>query len=95
MAEHRTRKRKEDTHYPFLVSWQPKASKDKPVKGNLELVNHAPHHKASASEKADILAKGETDKRIKKDIIRSIIIVSLVLALEVVLYLAWIRFGIK
>ena len=95
MAEHRTRKNKEETHYPFLISWQPETSKNKYVKGNLKPSEYRPEPKVSASEKADILAKAEANNRIKKDILRSIILVSFILALEMVIYLAWIKFGVK
>lgn len=48
--------------------------------------------KLSASKKADIQAKEDSMGRIKKDIIKSLILVSFIIILELVVYLAWSKF---
>lgn len=62
------------------------------VKGESKIALKGEARKLSASKKAEIQAKDESSARIKKDIVRSIILVSFILALEVVIYLAWKRF---
>lgn len=86
MAELRTRKNKENPHYNFLYSWAPG---EPHVKRESKNANVSFKANLSPSKKADIQAKDESSVRIKKDIIRSLILISFVLALEVVIYLAW------
>lgn len=95
MAQVRTRKNKENPHYGFLVSWEPKASKDEAVKR--ESFNVSKNISASIRHKknADSLAQEETSKVAKKGIVRSLIRISLILILELVIYLAWTKYGIK
>jgi hypothetical protein len=88
----RTRKNKENPHYNFLYSWTPH---EPHVKGESDLVNKEVAVKLTASKRADIQAKEDSMVRIKKDIIKSLILVSLVITLELVVYLAWNRFIIK
>lgn len=95
MAIHRTKKQKETTHYPFLVSWTPKLGSEARVKGESKLAKTMPVPKLTRAERADLLAKDASLGRIKKDIIRSLILVSFILALEVVVYLAWSRFIVR
>jgi hypothetical protein len=85
----RTRKNKEHPHYNFLYSWAPSEAH---VKGESQLDEKAIPTKLSASKKAEIQAKEETQGRIKKDIIKSLILVSFVIILELVVYLAWSKF---
>ena len=85
----RTRKNKENPHYNFLYSWNPSEAH---VKGESQLVNKTVSVKLSASKRADIQAKQDSLGRIKKDIIRSLILVSFILILELVVYLAWSKF---
>lgn len=85
VAIHRTRKNKENPNYQFLVSWEPKKTS---VKGESGLPHPQPRKKISRSKSADLMSQENTHARIKKDIIKSLILVSLVLILEVVVYLA-------
>jgi hypothetical protein len=94
MAEHRTKKRKQTTHYPFLVSWQPKAGFQARVKGERDSAKNKPLGTTRLKERADLLAQEAKSVSIKKSIIRSLILISLVLILELVLYLAWIKLGL-
>ncbi|HET7099323.1 MAG TPA: hypothetical protein VFI61_03770 [Patescibacteria group bacterium] len=89
MPQHRTRKNKVDPHYGFLVSWKPREAG---VKGELESKNKSNVYEAKNSKKADLLAKELTSRPIKKDIIKSLILVSLILILELVIYLARNKF---
>lgn len=88
MAEHRTRKSKENPHYQFLYSWDQKAKFQARVKGESEAPENLLTHESQPSKKANVMAKDGQSTRIKKDIVRSLVLVSFVLALELVLYLA-------
>ncbi len=82
---HRTRKNKENPHYNFLYSWTPADAHVKREIGTTQEVNIT---RLAASKKADIQAKDNSIRRIKKDIVRSLALVSLMLILETVVYLA-------
>jgi hypothetical protein len=82
----RTRKNKEHPHYNFLYSWVPSEAH---VKRESVLINKENVVKLSASKRAEIQAKEDSFERIKKDIIKSLILVSFILILELVVYLAW------
>jgi len=84
VADHKNRKNKHNPNYSFLVSYDPKQAT---VKRELDLDNHTEIPKLSASKKAEIQAKEDSSIRIKKDIIKSLILVSFVLIIEVVVYL--------
>ena len=92
MAIHRTRKDKENPHYNFLYSWQPKPENKAYVKRESNLTGTNKAIKLSNTKRAEIQAKDEVNVRIKKDIVRSLILVSFILILEVVVYLAWKRY---
>lgn len=87
--KNRTLRDKENPHYNFLYSWTPSEAR---VKRESDLINKKEPMKLSASKRADIQAKQDSSDRIKKDIIRSLILVSFILILEVVVYLAWSKF---
>jgi len=91
MSITRTRKNKENPHYNFLYSWTPS---EPHVKRELNLDDKKISVKLSASKKADIQAKEDSEGRIKKDIIKSLILVSFVLIAEVVVYLARNKFSL-
>lgn len=89
MALHRTRKNKENPHYGFLVSWQPSQPR---VKGESKSKTNTISVEAKSIKKADILAQETEGRSIKKDVLKSLILVSLMLILELVVYFAWSRF---
>lgn len=95
MAQVRTRKNKVNPHYGFLVSWEPNTSKNEPVKR--ESIRYEKHISASTKRKenADSLAQAESGVQAKKGIVRSLIRISLILILELVIYLAWTKYGVK
>lgn len=85
----RTLRDKENPHYNFLYSWTPSKLG---VKRETDLGEKKINVKLSASKMAEIQAKEDSFVRIKKDIIKSLILVSLILMVEVVVYLAWSKF---
>lgn len=85
----RDKKNKAHPNYSFLVSYDPKQAT---VKRESNLALGMTSAKLSASKKAAELAKEDSSVRIKKDIVKSLILVSFVLIIEVVVYLARNRF---
>ena len=85
MSITRTRKNKENPHYNFLYSWTPPEAH---VKGESALSEKAMATTHGQPKRANLLAKDGETPRIKKDILRSILLVSFILILEVVVYLA-------
>ena len=89
MAEHRSRKNKENPHYGFLYSWTPPQAR---VKGesNQGKINSStmPRH----NKKAVYMAQGASASSTKKGIIRSLFTIGFILILELVIYLAWNKF---
>lgn len=86
MSIHRTREKKENPHYGFLVSWEPgKAGVNRESISTKVKLNS----RVGGRKRADILAQASQARTLKKDIIRSLILISLVLILELVVYLAW------
>lgn len=85
MAVHRTRKNKENPHYNFLYSWKPSEPR---VNRESNLPEKTLKTGQSHTKRANLLAKDDETPRIKKDIIKSLILVSFVLILEMMIYLA-------
>jgi len=88
----RTRKNRDNPHYGFLVSWDPDRSKIASVKGETKIKASGVTATARHGKRADSLAQAEATSYVKRDLIRSLIVISLVLILELVIYLAWNRF---
>jgi hypothetical protein len=95
MAEHRSRKNKENPHYGFLVSWQPKGQSQARVKGESNPDKYPTPATSRHEEKAVSMAQGVLALGTKKSIIRSLILISFILILELVVYLAWNKFGLS
>jgi len=74
MGKNRTKKQKENPHYQSLVSWQPKTSFQARVK-----------RQAKNEPESDL-----AQLSVKKNVIRSLLIASLIFSLELVVYLAWL-----
>jgi hypothetical protein len=89
MAIHRSRKSKENPHYGFLVSWQPKSQSQARVKGESDSGEYVKSAMFRHGKKAVSSAQAELASSSKKTIIRSLIQVSFILILELVVYLAW------
>ncbi|OGM57798.1 hypothetical protein A3E46_01820 [Candidatus Woesebacteria bacterium RIFCSPHIGHO2_12_FULL_46_16] len=93
MAKRRTRKQKEEARHSFALSWSPEAKKDHSeldVKGHLKNEAGRSLGQASTTKSADLLAKETSLASIKRDILKSIFLASLILGTELVLYLAWL-----
>lgn len=95
MAIERTRKNKENPHYGFLVSWQPKALSQARVKGEPDSNKIIESATIRHKEKAVSMAQGVLGVGTKKSIIRSLILIGFILILELVVYLAWNKFGLS
>jgi hypothetical protein len=106
MAKRRTRKQKESARHQFTIEWKPgqvpsgkkgqpepkKASAEPVVKGQFKKPAKSRLSKAAVSKKAMESAKAGDVAKIKREIIKSLILASLILSLEIMLYLArtWI-----
>jgi hypothetical protein len=93
MSVIRTRKNKENPHYGFLISWDPNQEKKGRVKGETEIAQKSISASYRHKKNAESLAQDEVGALAKKGIVRSLILISLILILELVVYLAWIKFG--
>jgi hypothetical protein len=92
MAEIRTRKNKQNPHYGFLVSWNGNEPKTASVKRETKFAGSIETNSARHAKKADSLAQAVNGSYIKKDLLRSLATIGFVLILELVVYLAWIKF---
>jgi len=92
MSKRRTKKQKESVRHPFTLSWnssQESVATEAPVKGQTSLSIKAKSRATGKLNSADISAQEASIKYVKHDILRSLAVVSLVLCLELVIYLAW------
>ena len=91
MAKRRTRKQKEKAQHQLLVTWKPtkKASSQAHVKGQLENSLKKADEARLNIKKADNLEQEAHFEPIRKDILKSLLLASFVLALELVIYLVW------
>ncbi|KKR39552.1 MAG: hypothetical protein UT72_C0006G0011 [Candidatus Woesebacteria bacterium GW2011_GWB1_40_101] len=85
MAKRRTRKEKERAKHTFTFTFEPDVKRQK--KGELKAQNL----KLDAYENAKLSAKDSQFEPIKRDIVKSLILASLILGLELVIYLGWNR----
>jgi hypothetical protein len=89
MAKRRTRNEKEKAVHSFSLSWSPEANKDGDVKRQFKNKAERVSAKADRQKNAILLAKDDTLRLNKKDIFKSLFIASLIITLEMVIYLAW------
>ena len=92
MGKRRTRAEKQNPHHAFSYSWQGQAEKGQvrhDVKGQFKNEPHDASLKHHQVNNANVLAKDGTLASIKRDMAKSLILASLILAAEVVVYLAW------
>ncbi len=92
MVEIRTRKNKENPHYGFLVSWEPRPTKKVYVKRETKFSKNVTLASSRHAKRAESLAQAEAAATNQKGIVRSLIRISLILILELVIYLAWSKF---
>ncbi len=99
MAKRRTKKQKSKAKHQFLLNWKPdsisssneakNAQVEAVVKGQIKNRVSPGRQREAKLKIADFQAKKEGLVLIRRDIIKSLFLASLILALEVVLYLAW------
>jgi len=92
MAVRRTKKQKLHAKHQFAVSWAPTPERRLPkasVKGQIEKRESPSLGRGQRVNKAEVLAKEGDIEAYKHNTIKSLILASLILGLEVVLYLAW------
>jgi hypothetical protein len=95
MAELRSRKNKENPHYNFLVSWQPKPTPQAHVKREQASDKITDSAISRHGKMAESMAQQAPNVHTKKSIVRSLILIGLILILELVIYLARSRFGLS
>jgi hypothetical protein len=95
MAELRSRKNKENPHYNFLVSWQPKPTLQAHVKREQASDKFEGLATVRHGKMAESMAQEVDNVHTKKSIVRSLILIGLILILELVIYLARSRFGLS
>jgi len=92
MSKKRTRKQKESARHKFVISWVPDTKEIPPksnVKRQLEKSDNKTLSRTKTKENIRNKAKVSNLASIKKDIVKSLILASLILASELVLYLLW------
>jgi len=92
MAKKRTRKQKETAKHQFLFSRPNEAktkSESRAVKGQFNSRHKAEKRKSGKAKNADLLDKEAYLASAKRDVVKSILLASLILGLELVIYLAW------
>ncbi|MFH1863640.1 MAG: hypothetical protein ABIJ85_01830 [bacterium] len=92
MAKRRTRKNKVFAHHQFTLKWEPSSKKSElasSVKGQLKKQVFPSSLQTQKVKSANLLAQEGSVKAVKSDIIKSLILASFILSLEVVVYLIW------
>ena len=93
MSKKRTRKQKQNTKYTFaykIINEAKNFNFEPTVKGQIKTVHKSALKSIRLLKNAEPTAKDRYQGYIRKDITKSLIIVSLILALEVMIYLAWL-----
>lgn len=99
MAKRRTRKQKIKAKRPFVLNRNgskkvksdapKKTDRNFPVKGQIKKGLKHKKKREFKAKSADNMAKDTKTASVKKDLLKSLIIASLILSLEVVIYLGW------
>jgi len=91
----RTKKEKKEARHPFLISWEKaeNSSQAGVVKGHLKNEAKSSQNKIVKTKNANNMVKELSLDQIKHDMVRSLILASLILALEIVIYLVWRKPG--
>ncbi|MBI4153495.1 hypothetical protein HY503_00635 [Candidatus Woesebacteria bacterium] len=92
MSKRRTRAEKEKAHHTFLYSWQGEPKKEQlrhDVKGQFKIEPKPASNISRKAKNANLMAKDDSLAWVKRDMVKSLILASLILAAEVVVYLAW------
>lgn len=88
MAKRRTKSQKVNAKHSFTISWEGglKSPTREPVKGQTQKASHAQIINTDNKTKANTTVQSYDLATIKKDIVKSLLIASFILALELVLY---------
>ena len=92
MAKRRTRRQKQEARHQFNVSWTPRPqslSAEASVKSQIKIKPTPRLGRGQRSKKAKLLAKEGSFEAQRRDTLKSLILASVILAAELVLYLAW------
>jgi hypothetical protein len=92
MTKKRTKKDKLNVKHPFLIRWENSAQSETSkanVNRQFENLNTNKLPNSKTVKNADTMAKDEVNTRFKKNIVKSLGLVSLILALELVIYSFW------
>jgi len=92
MAKRRTKKDKKKAKHAFTIKWDSGSTRlnfEPDVKGQIPEIKNEIKPKAHDIRHAEFSASNVNLATIKKDITKSLILASLILASEVVLYLVW------
>ncbi|RLC31405.1 hypothetical protein DRH13_03085 [Candidatus Woesebacteria bacterium] len=92
MAKKRTRKQKEKAKHSFIKTYKISLKKDsfEPiVKGQFKTNKKARHEQSGTPKKAIESAKDSSIVEVKKELLKSLLLASLILGIEVMIYLAW------
>lgn len=92
MAKRRTKREKINPHHRFTISWSPEAKNGAAgsnVKRQITRGFEAKSAPARIAKSAETLAKQDDSSVAKRAIFRSLLVVSFILSLELVIYLAW------
>jgi hypothetical protein len=92
VGKKRTRKEKSSAKHSFLITWKNtvnRGSSSLAVKGQTEKEKSATNLTETKVNNAYLLDKDTDLNSIKRGVIKSLILVSLILAVEVVLYFLW------
>ena len=97
MAKRRTKKEKLNPKHPMTISWQPKASEAKNtnfeanVKRQLLKEENETLTGSMTVKLAKITDKNGSSVSVKKDLVKSLVFASLIIASEVMIYLVWYK----
>jgi len=92
MGKRRTRKQKQQARHQLNISWTPqpqKGSAKADVKSQIEINPTVRLARGQRAKKATLLAKEGSFEAYGRDTVKSLVLASLILAAELVLYLAW------
>jgi len=93
MSKKRTKKQKQNTKYTFaykVINEAKNLNSEPIVKRQIKNTTKTSSKGNGLQKNAEPKAKEKYQSYIRKDITKSLIIVSLILALEVMIYLAWL-----
>ena len=91
MAKRRTRKEKEKAKHTFTVHWDPTSDSisEASVKREFDGKSKLASKKVPKNKIANLTAKDMGLRLVRKDIFKSLILASIILASEIMIYLVW------